>query len=368
MRKIFLVVLILFLAATAQAQSGVTTTVNVSDPSNIVFFTPTALSVFNTQQNYLVPIAPNMTALMLSVSGTINNDTIQFQATCTPDASATTASFSNGVGMTFSHTSGSTFAPTMLFANGVDNLQLVGSNPPSEPDLVIINVTGCAQALLSFSNPSGTLTDTIKGTGRLSNSPLIPYSSGYSLSIAAGMDNLNARVVLISLSQNGNLFGATAQKTPTDGVSNTNTQNCLQVDQLTFPTCLQTGIYPYRFNGSTWDREFYCSNTSTFSVASTVTQVVPAVAGQKIRICSYSIDPSTSTAGTTDIVYGTGTNCGTGTTTLTGAYTLAAAAPAEVTVVAGLGSSGALTAPASAAVCVRAVTSTVNGFITWSQF
>jgi hypothetical protein len=86
----------------------------------------------------------------------------------------------------------------------------------------------------------------------------------------------------------------------------------------------------------------------------------------KIRICSFSINPSTVTAGSTDIVYGTGANCGTGTTTLTGPYTLPAAAVAPISN--NLGNTGALITPTGQAVCIRTVTSTANGFITWSQY
>jgi hypothetical protein len=122
----------------------------------------------------------------------------------------------------------------------------------------------------------------------------------------------------------------------------------------------------YLFNGATWDRAITCSNTSTFSVASTVTQVIAASGTTKIRICSFDINPATTTAGSADLVYGTGTNCGTGTTTLTGAYTLPAVAVVDITP-STLSATSPLTTPASQAVCVRAVTSTVNGFIVWEQ-
>jgi hypothetical protein len=125
-------------------------------------------------------------------------------------------------------------------------------------------------------------------------------------------------------------------------------------------------VDPYAFNGTTWDRTITCPNTSTFSVVSTTTQVIAASGSTKIRICSFDINPATVTAGTTDIVYGTGANCGTGTTTLTGAYTLPAAAVVDITP-STLSASSPLTTPASQAVCVRAVTSTVNGFIVWEQ-
>jgi hypothetical protein len=120
------------------------------------------------------------------------------------------------------------------------------------------------------------------------------------------------------------------------------------------------------YDGTNIQGALNCPNTSTFSVVSTVTQVIAASGSTKIRICSFDINPATITAGTTDLVYGTGTNCGTGTTTLTGAYTLPAAAVVDITP-STLSASSPLTAPASQAVCVRAVTSTVNGFIVWEQ-
>lgn len=126
------------------------------------------------------------------------------------------------------------------------------------------------------------------------------------------------------------------------------------------------GVDPFWFNGTTQDRQFYCPNTSTFSVASTTTQFVAASGATKVRICSFSFNPSTTTAGSVDIVYGTGANCGTGTTTLTGAYTLPASAVVNIGPV-GLGN-GPLITPASQAVCVRTVTATVNGFFTWGQW
>src|SRR5258708_36430900 len=42
------------------------------------------------------------------------------------------------------------------------------------------------------------------------------------------------------------------------------------------PSGAALGVFSLLFNGSTWDRPFYCPNTSTFSVANTTTQIVPA--------------------------------------------------------------------------------------------
>ena len=120
------------------------------------------------------------------------------------------------------------------------------------------------------------------------------------------------------------------------------------------------------FNGASYDRNFYCPNTSTFSVASTTTQVVALSGSTKIRVCSVSLNPSTTTAGSVDLVYGTGSNCATGITTLTGAFTLPASAVVNIPVP--LTSNGPLITPAAQALCVRTATATVNGFITWAQY
>jgi len=149
--------------------------------------------------------------------------------------------------------------------------------------------------------------------------------------------------------------------TGADAAANTSF-NGLSSSSGTFPGL--TGLL--QFNGSTWDRYFYCPNTATFSAASTVTQVVAISGTTKIRVCSATLFPSTSTAGTADIVYGTGASCGTGTTTLTGAITLPAAAVVSIPL--SIPSTGPLITPAGQALCVRTVTSTVNGFLTWTQY
>lgn len=150
------------------------------------------------------------------------------------------------------------------------------------------------------------------------------------------------------------------QQTGIDGTSNNNLISTLPG----FQGILSSGNFI--FNGSSWDRLIVCTHTSTFSVASTTSQVIALSSGQSIRICSFDINPATITAGSTDIVYGTGVNCVTGLTTLTGAYTLPAAAVVDITP-STLSALSPLTVPASQAVCIRAVTSTVNGFIVWEQ-
>lgn len=63
------------------------------------------------------------------------------------------------------------------------------------------------------------------------------------------------------------------------------------------------------------------TNSAAISLASaTVTQLIPAVTGQKITITGYGITIGTTlaSANTVQLVYGTGTNCASGQTVITG--------------------------------------------------
>lgn len=179
--------------------------------------------------------------------------------------------------------------------------------------------------------------------------------------LVAGKDT-SGNVQYLATSTSGALSTA-APATVADGVAN---------GIIVYPSSPTANPAPlsianWWFNGTTWDKMFYCNNSATFSVASTTTQVVALSGTTKIKVCSFDFNPSTATAGSVDLVYGTGANCATGITTLTGAYTLPAAALVDITP-STLGNYGALITPAAQALCVRTVTSTVNGFVTWAQY
>lgn len=75
-------------------------------------------------------------------------------------------------------------------------------------------------------------------------------------------------------------------------------------------------MYPYWYNGATWDRQFYCNATATgTATASGSTQILAAVASKSYRVCAFRL--STTPAVNIGLVQGTGTNCATGTTNLT---------------------------------------------------
>jgi len=105
---------------------------------------------------------------------------------------------------------------------------------------------------------------------------------------------------------------------------------------------------------------------NTVSVTGTVggpTQVVAAVAGQKIYVTSINmIGAATATIAFT---YGTGTNCATGNTALTGTITITTAG-AGVTI--GDGNGVVLVVPAGNALCTTIGTATAPGWIAYAQF
>lgn len=128
-------------------------------------------------------------------------------------------------------------------------------------------------------------------------------------------------------------------------------------------TATKTPVFPYKFNGATWDRDFVCplSAPITFSAASGSLQVVAASGSTIIRVCHVSI--ATSVATNITVQYGTGSNCGTGTVSLTGAYNNVQSIALD------FGSGGALRAPASQALCINSsVAVTAGGVVSYAQF
>lgn len=119
----------------------------------------------------------------------------------------------------------------------------------------------------------------------------------------------------------------------------------------------------YLFNGSTWDRQFTCSNTATVSItAGSTTQIVGLSGSTVIRICSFAV--TMSAAGTFKFVQGTGSNCGTSTADITGAMNLAINAPLAMS----SGNGSVFRTGAGSALCGVAVTGNGLGFVTYAQF
>ncbi len=74
-------------------------------------------------------------------------------------------------------------------------------------------------------------------------------------------------------------------------------------------------VFPWVFNGSTWDREYICTLKASVTLAdTTVTKIVPESGTTIIRVCH--IHMSTTATETFNIQQGTAANCGTGLTTI----------------------------------------------------
>jgi hypothetical protein len=125
---------------------------------------------------------------------------------------------------------------------------------------------------------------------------------------------------------------------------------------------LTTGALGSSFNGTTWDRSYYCNQSATISVTATnTTQIVALSASKIIRVCGFVA--SISLAGTAQFVYGTGTNCAVGTTNLTGAINIATGQ-----VINAYGNPEVFRTASANAICLTAATGNVNGVLTYAQF
>lgn len=122
-------------------------------------------------------------------------------------------------------------------------------------------------------------------------------------------------------------------------------------------------VYPYDFNGATWDRQFYCPNQAAVTLtAGTDAVLVTGVAAKKTYICH--LDFAATATGTFTIQQGTGSTCGTGTAAITGAYPSINALAIDYTAL------GALHGTVAANdICLHAgAAATVGGFVTYAQF
>ena len=354
MKKLFSVLAVIMLLGAVPARADIQN-ISAPDPLNFVVINSTSLSQMQLVQprNYILDIPAFFSSLTLTFAVTPNLDSLVFGATCTADGSAPNSSVINAPGV-FAQVYGQVTAN-----NKMGTVSQTVTLTAGQSESIYLSVIGCSQLNLSFTTFAGTGSDTIRVQGTFSNSSSVPTFGGLPGSAMIGMSGFNLSVPTpIAVNSTGQMPIAGAV-TGTDGNLN-GASSQLFCNQLSSTCPLQ--IMPLLFNGTSWDRQFYCPNTVTFSVASTVTQVVAAQAA-KIRICSFSLQPSTVTAGSVDIVTGTGSNCATGTATLSGAFTLPASAVVDISPA--ISSMGPLTTGNAVAVCIRTVTSTVNGFLTW---
>lgn len=128
-------------------------------------------------------------------------------------------------------------------------------------------------------------------------------------------------------------------------------------------TSLYTLDRGLKYNGSTWDRDFACTNQASATVtAAATTQIVALGASQVIRVCTFSIGMSAS--GTAKFVQGTGANCGTGTADITPATNITSGNVWAM----GDGAAAVLRTGSGNALCVTAATGNAQVFVSYAQY
>lgn len=184
--------------------------------------------------------------------------------------------------------------------------------------------SGTANISLAAASGIG-LSPAVPATGASSSAVQGAGASGSALSgnpvLVGGSDGTNART--LGTDNLGDL-SIIHNVTSGDGISAANVGA-----QLAFSGNNSNGFAPnvsaLQFNGTSWDRQFYCSKTTFISaLAAATTQIVAGVASQKIRVCSVVLSNTNATATNVKFVEGTGSNCATGQTQTTGNFALGA--------------------------------------------
>lgn len=159
----------------------------------------------------------------------------------------------------------------------------------------------------------------------------------------------------------------------TDGTTNkveigTATTVAISADAIaTSQIGLNARAFQYKFNGTTWDRDFICTNTAAVTVAANTTvQIVALAAAKTIYVCSFVITTSNTTSSTGNIFKtGTGTLCATGIASLTGSMHMGPIGHIELSAPDG---SILFKSASASALCLTNGTNGVDGFLTYAQF
>lgn len=146
--------------------------------------------------------------------------------------------------------------------------------------------------------------------------------------------------------------------TPADARANSSAQINTDVGGGSLPQ----EVFPYNYNGSTWDRQYVATNNVVVNLTGAATlELIPASSSKVIRLTHISFTASGATSIT--FVAGTGTNCGTGTTSLSGVYTNVTAMTLDFTTL------SAMRTAASNALCITiSAAVTLGGFAAYAQF
>lgn len=138
--------------------------------------------------------------------------------------------------------------------------------------------------------------------------------------LVAGHDNdaPTPNVRTLQLDTFGQMLLSSSAVAQADGTSNTPNVPTMGVSGTAAPSTFR--VFQFKFNGSTWDRVFACTNRAAVTLSGATDAVMVAgVANTNIRVCHFSFSNGGQTADIT-IRQGTGSTCGTNTLDLTGAY------------------------------------------------
>lgn len=215
---------------------------------------------------------------------------------------------------------------------------------------VVIGAVFILMAALLFSQtPTASIVSTITAVGAAASGSA---TSGNPV-LVAGRDFSNVARTFQTAANGAMLVGSSY--TAADGSANT----------VGSPdgAALAMGAYPFRWNGATWDREYYCSSSAAVSVTAGNTTEIVALSGSTIiRVCGFSISASANSS-TAKWVRGTGTNCGTGTADITAAYAMSGSQPFS-----SYGNPEVFRAAAGNALCLTAVTGNITGVVSYARY
>lgn len=107
----------------------------------------------------------------------------------------------------------------------------------------------------------------------------------------------------------------------------------------------------------------FCNKIAILTAGpSAITQIIPAVAGQNINVCGWSVT-NTGATGTFSLQTGTGSNCGTNTVTFIPSLNITNTAPSTDHV-----SDAWFSSPQSSALCVTPSVATISVVVYYAQF
>jgi hypothetical protein len=143
---------------------------------------------------------------------------------------------------------------------------------------------------------------------------------------ASGGSVSNGQISNIKCGTNGSILTLITQ-TAGDGIGNTFAGAMSAVGGAG----LNLEVWPFIFNGTSWDRPIVCPNKAKLNtLGAATTQIVALSGATKIRICTATISNNNATATTLKFVEGTGANCGTGTADVSALMNIGATSTAPV--------------------------------------